>query len=339
MKSRFWNWFIIIASCVALVVYLFATEGRQTIAQVFASMDYWWIAGGIASMVLCWLADAFLLYAISKEYKGEYSYWFIFRCSRVGVLFGLISPMQSGMIPTQMVMLAQGGMRTGDSATAILFKNILLTLASTLLQAGFLIWKGSWLWNLSQFLCIIIFIALFASVLYLLFLLFVGKAETLVTRFISAIIRLLGRIHILKDPQKTQDRAFLEIVQMHLNFSKIRMDSWKSIGLLVVSIAQMVFFTQTTYFIYRSFGLNGQGFMTIMAGQTFISAIQSIIPLPGGVGVTDSGFYTILNVLFGVDKINFALVIWRLLTFYLPIMTGMSMLFTYRRKEKKRLGK
>ena len=122
---------------------------------------------------------------------------------------------------------------------------------------------------------------------------------------------------------------------MNTNFSKLDLWTGKTLGILVLSLLQMVLLYQTTYFIYHAFGLSGQSYLTILAGQTFVGAIQSVIPLPGGVGVADGGFYLILNSMFGSENINFALVMWRLLSFYLPILTGVFLLFTDKRKEKK----
>ncbi len=335
MIRKFGNYIIVFASIMALVGYLFYTEGMETITKVFSSIHYRWLFISLLSTFACWLADALVLHTLSRSYGGQSPFWYIFRCARVGVMFGLISPLQSGMAPAQMIMLTKGGMRSGNVATVLLFKNILLLLATSFVLAIFLYWKRAWVSTLNPWLFAIILGALVLNAFYLVILFSVGKAQKIVTRLTIAIIRLLAKMRVVKRLEILEKRAKQEIEHMNQNFNNLYLWSFKSAFLTLLSIIQMVLFCQSTYFIYRAFGLVEHGYFTILAGQFFVFAIQSIIPIPGGLGVADGGFYLILNFIFGVQNINFALVLWRIFSFYLPIFMGMLLLFTYKRKVKK----
>jgi glycosyltransferase 2 family protein len=333
--KKFGNYIIVVISIMALIGYLLYTEGIETIIRVFSNIQYRWIFFSLLSTIACWLADALILYSLSRSYGGQSSFRYIFRCARVGVMFGLISPLQSGMAPAQMIMLTKDGMRSGNVATVLLFKNILLLLATSLILGLFLYWKRAWVSTLNPWLFAIILGALVLNAFYLVILFSVGKAQRIVTRITIVIIRLLAKIRVVKRLEAMEIRAKQEIEHMNLNFNNLNLYSLKSVFLILLSIVQMVLFCQSTFFIYRAFGLVEHGYLTILAGQFFVFAIQSIIPIPGGLGIADGGFYLILNYIFGVQNINFALVLWRIFSFYLPIFMGMLLLFTYKRKVKK----
>ena len=144
-----------------------------------------------------------------ESYGATNSFGFAFRCARVGVMFGLISPLQIGMAPAQMVMLSKGGMRSGDTATVLLFKNIMLVVATSLLLGVFLVWKRTWLGELNKWLFILILVAFVLNIIYLVLLFFIGRNQKQVTGIAHALIRFLAKLHVVKDPENLQERAAL----------------------------------------------------------------------------------------------------------------------------------
>jgi hypothetical protein len=142
----------------------------------------------------------------------------------------------------------------------------------------------------------------------------------------------LGKIHLVKNPTKVINRAYVEITRMHNNYASINHQKMKIMVGVLIGLVGVLTSYQISYFIYRSFGLEAAPYSKVVAGQIFSTIIQSIVPLPGGIGIADSGFYFILKPIFTEEYINFALLLWRIFTFYLPILMGMVLLLGTRRK-------
>jgi uncharacterized protein (TIRG00374 family) len=93
----------------------------------------------------------------------------------------------------------------------------------------------------------------------------------------------------------------------------------------------------TVYFlignvIYLSFRLSGADSVTLVASQAFVLMIAAFMPIPGALGAAESSFYIFFSLFFPKNMISLAVVLWRLITFYLPIVVGLIVtLFEKRR--------
>ena len=85
---------------------------------------------------------------------------------------------------------------------------------------------------------------------------------------------------------------------------------------------QWIAFFSIPYCIYRSFGFNSADILTMITGQIFLMNFMAIIPLPGGEGGAEGGFYLIYSLFFKSDTIITAIFIWRVLTYYSSIAIG-----------------
>ena len=54
-----------------------------------------------------------------------------------------------------------------------------------------------------------------------------------------------------------------------------------------------------TWFVYKAFSLSGTGFWTVLFLQAVISVSVDMLPLPGGMGISETLFLTIFTPVFG----------------------------------------
>jgi uncharacterized protein (TIRG00374 family) len=332
MGKRLMNWAIIVLSAVGLAAYLLISEGPQRIAEVFSSIDVVWITVAITSITIAWIADAVSLRLLIGAYGTVVPLWKVFKASRIGMMFALITPLQMGLMPAQMVLLSKEGVRSGDSATALVVKNILFGIAVCLILGGLLVYDGSSLLLQRRWLFYVVIGCFALNALFILLLFIVGKAKESILKAASFIIDVLGKLRLVKRVEYRKGVAAFEIQRLNDNFKKLDFTSWRTIGALVAIVAQLVLLHQSTYFIYRALGKVEAGYLTVLAKQLYVYAIQSVMPIPGGLGASDSGFILMLEPLFGKGVVSFGLILWRLLTFYLPILLGLFLTFGAKRR-------
>lgn len=62
---------------------------------------------------------------------------------------------------------------------------------------------------------------------------------------------------------------------------------------------------------------------TVVASAAFILMISSFVPLPGASGGAEGSFYMFFRMFFKASgSVSVAILLWRLFTFYLPIVVG-----------------
>ena len=71
------------------------------------------------------------------------------------------------------------------------------------------------------------------------------------------------------------------------------------VNVIAITFVQRMAMFAVTWFVYRSFSLSEKGFWTILFLQAVISVSVDMLPLPGGMGISETLFLTIFEPVFG----------------------------------------
>ena len=71
------------------------------------------------------------------------------------------------------------------------------------------------------------------------------------------------------------------------------------VNVLAITFVQRFALFAATWFVYRAFHLSGISFITIVLLQAVISVSVDMLPLPGGMGISETLFLTIFSPVFG----------------------------------------
>lgn len=93
----------------------------------------------------------------------------------------------------------------------------------------------------------------------------------------------------------------------------------------ILTAIQRILLFFVTYLIYRSFGLSGTDVATIVTLQGMISVAVDMLPLPGGMGISEKMFLTIFTPIFGSMTLP-GMIVSRGLSFYTELI--LSAIFT-----------
>ena len=107
------------------------------------------------------------------------------------------------------------------------------------------------------------------------------------------------------------------------------------IKMLLTTLIQIVVYYSIPYWIYRAVGFNGESIIRMISLQSILYATVSGIPLPGAVGVSESGFLNIFKNIFTETTISGAMLINRGVSFYsFVIASGIVVLINLFRTKK-----
>ena len=68
---------------------------------------------------------------------------------------------------------------------------------------------------------------------------------------------------------------------------------------LLITMAQRILLFTVTYWVYRSLGFHGYSIITLTILQSVISVSVDMLPLPGGMGISETLFLNIFSPVFG----------------------------------------
>lgn len=340
MKIRKRNIVFVAASLVILLLYLWISEGgKGTIVTALTALNPLWLLGGLVMMLLYWLLEAMCMQAIIRRLSPGYPFGRTWYVSMIGQLFNNITPFASGGQPMQAVYLVHNGLSFGVATSALLSKFILYQAVLTLYSSVVLILRYPFfVSNISGFGPFIL-LGYAVSVAVMFGLICICFFQRFTRWIVSRSIGLLSRIRIIKRPDKAMNRAERELDSFHESFRMLRRHKGMILEVAFFSFLQLTAYFLIPYFICLAFGLSSVSPWSAVSAQSVVLMFSSFIPLPGAMGGAELGFYNLFSTFIPEGFLNVSILIWRLITFYLPIFVGLFLcLFTKKNKPKEALS-
>lgn len=256
----------------------------------------------------------------------------------IGQYYTAITPAGAAGQPMQLYYMLGYGVEVSHASLSLLLVNASHQIVVLLIPALLFPFRASLILNnLGAFLWFLLFGAI-VNIGLILFLLFAMFSQSFVNRAVNWAIRLLTKIKIIKHPEAIQTRVNKQISLYKQGAEVFRKHPWLLVGELFAYVILLGMQFVIPYFIYRAFGLSGFGMVDFIALQSILYLAVCFLPLPGSAGASESGFVTIFRVLFQSSLIVPAMLLSRLMSFYVILLLSgvislaMHLILSNRRK-------
>ncbi len=142
-----------------------------------------------------------------------------------------------------------------------------------------------------------------------------------VTRILAWGVRVLGKLKILKDPEKSQAKMVSSLEEYRTALSEMAKVKGLIVKVMLIGIAYQVSLMSTPFFVLRAFG-SPVTYLDALTLTAYIYAGIAYIPTPGNAGAAEGTFYTIFRNL--NSNTFWGMAIWRFLTYYLFLLLGVG---------------
>jgi len=338
LKKNMVNLGIIFGMLLFLLFYIVKKEGIENIQLILKTIDYKPLSVVIFIMILYWFLEGLILYIYSKKYDGRVSLRQSIKTAMIGFFFSSITPFSSGGQPVQVYYMVKRGMRISDATSVLLSRFISYQISLSVLSLLLLKFQFSFFENGIQGFKILLFVGFSINVAVAIGLLIIVVSTPLSRSVSKGIILFLAKIKIIKNPTKYIEKANEEIIKLGDNINEVKKDKKLIIIVLSLTIIQFLVFFSVPYFIFLSFGMRGESIFSFIAAQAFVNLISAFIPLPGGSGGAEISFIKFFTLLFTGEGIGFAMLIWRLVTFYFTLIVSAFFLSNVFSKNEEKKG-
>lgn len=339
-----------IALCaVAFVVlfgYLFiAGEGEQTF-NAFTSFNYAFLLLALAGIVVYWLLESACMQVICNSLFRGFSFGKTFIVTVIGQYFNCITPLSSGGQPMQAYYYQRFGLPLEHAMPMLLCRFIAYQFTMIIYAIIVLVLRFNYFMQDLRpimYLVAIGFVGGFVLIAFLLALAFAKDAIMGITRWA---INLLGRIGILKQPERSMENALRSLEESYSGIRFLLKEPAVLLKVAGLTFVQLTVYFSLSWIIFAGFGLDPEslgmdpveGYFTVISCQAFVYLIASFVPLPGAIGASEASYITFFNYVYGDPSIvALSTFIWRAFTFYLPIVLGMTLTLMVN-KENSRLA-
>lgn len=324
MKKLLFNVFTILIPAIILFAFLFLGNNSINIIQVLKDSKIRWIICAVLCMILYWLFESISLHIVSAKLSDKLDFKNAIRTSMIGQLFNCITPFSTGGQPVQAYCMVKCGVTIGQASSILLAKFIIYQIVLTLYSLVALVLRFNFFANKISDFGYLVFVGFIVNFIVVVCLICIGFFPNIATRFLIWCINVLDRFNLIKNKEDRIKKINAEMNGFYESFQFLKQNLSTIFKSSLIIILQLTVFFVIPYFICLSLGVINIDLLTIISAGAFVLMITSFVPLPGGSGGAETGFYLFFGMFFPqTGVIAIAILIWRIVTFYIPILVGM----------------
>ena len=282
------------------------------------------------------LAESIKYAQIMYKTTGRRDLLLAFKTVMLGRYYDNITPFGAGGQPFQIFYLKQNGLGSAQSATVPLAGFVSTQFGFIILAVGaftFRIISGFFSGDIQNVIKVSSYVGLFfysaVPILILIFAFFPNAAS----KIISGVVRLLGKLHLVKDTDKKTESIYKTMTDYSECVKTVIKSKGLAAALLGMSFTYQFALCSIPFFLLRAFG-GSMGFFECLVTTVSILCAITIIPTPGNSVAAEGSFYAVFSTL-TEGYVFWAMLSWRFFTFYIFIFAG---IFIYAKRyiDKKR---
>lgn len=319
-KINIASYIIIILSIVVLICYVVFVDGFSELYNVIMNARLRWLFAGAGLLIIYWLLESWILHIASKKLYKKQKFIHTVKTTIIGQYFNCITPSASGGQPMQAYHMHNCGMPVGNAVGALLLRFVIYQVMLTVYCAIVLILGGHRIAG-KLWLVLIGFVVNAVVVAGLLGLAF---APRLIQKVGKGLVHFLNKLHIIKDKAKFDQLIDVEVEKFCKSMKRSGSDIKSIIKMGIITIFQLTAYFLIPFCVFKALGVALNPFWAICA-SAFVLMVSSFVPLPGAAGGAEGSFLIYFGILLGPAesaKGATAVLLWRILTFYFPILVG-----------------
>ncbi len=250
----------------------------------------------------------------------------------IGFFFSAITPAASGGQPVQIVYMHRDNIKYTNATISILIQSFAyLTMMATLGLVGYIL-NYDYISNLG-FIEYFFFIGVMVNVVIItitLLAMFSKKAAQKTINLIYVIFKAINK----NKADAFKKKINIQLKEYHDSARVIAKNKGLMLKTFLTSTLQLISYHSVGYFVYLALGIKHLNYLKITSLQSFLYLSVSVLPLPGTVGVNETGFSLLYNPIIAKNYVDSAMLLSRGISFYLfVIITGAILVILSIRKK------
>lgn len=312
-------------------------EISQLIRVMHSVRPVYYAAGFIFINLFVW-CESYIIYRMLRVLRYQqvpkrncikYSY--------VGFFFSCITPSASGGQPAQLYYMNRDKVDVSVGAVILLIVTILYKFVLVFLGTLIFIFRHSLISEYIQRAAFFFYLGMALNVICVIVMFLLVFQQTLASRMIIGLVKGLEKIHVLRRKEERIRKLEDSMMEYHKAAAVIQEHKKLIAGMFGVTLVQRLIHFSITYLIYRGLGLSALGIVDVVALQCVISIAVDMLPLPGGMGISEGLFLSIFRKIFTGGLLYPAMLLSRGISYYALLLISAVMTcvaqVTIKRKE------
>lgn len=313
----------------AFIIWYFIRDIQMKVLLAdFFTINWWWILVALGCMLLYLGLESLIVKTIVDTQQDYFTWRDAIRVPLVEQLFNGITPFSSGGQPGQLYVMVQAGVDAGKASSVLLMKFVVFQGMIVINFLLSLVIGFEYVKEKLHYLAWLVLFGFFVHLLVIVALLLVMYWFSFTKHLVDICLKPL-KLFIKHQKFNNIQALINNKIDIFHNESIRIAKQWKMmLKIMLITFIQLAFYYLIPYFIMLALGFNGANIIIVVSLHVLIFMIISLFPIPGGAGGAEYSFKALFqSFITNNAKLILALIIWRLLTYYLGMILGAISLF------------
>ncbi len=277
------------------------------------------LLGMVCVVVFVW-AESIIIHYLLDSLKVHVKKWKCFLVSNVGFFFSCITPSASGGQPMQIYYLRKEKIPVSVSAMVLMIVTIAYKMVLVVVGIGLLLFGRGFMKRYLHGILPVFYLGIFLNMICVSMMLVLAFHPTLAETLAEKGLTFLEKLHMLKHKTGRMEKLRGAMKSYQEAAAYLQSHSRVMGNVFLVTVFQRFALFFVTYFVYRAFHLHGFSMWGIVFLQAAISVSVDMLPLPGGMGISEKLFMIIFVPVFGTKLLLPGMLLARGLGYYIQLL-------------------
>ena len=324
-NKKIWNALFFVLNIVIVAVILVYQITQETITPIsdIKNIRFYFLPIIIALFFIVMWLDAYRTNLFLVRSGSRSRPYLCYKMCAVGKYYDNITPMSTGGEPSQILYMNHRGL-SASMAISVPMARYVVSQISWMVVGLFavIMIASAGVMDVSVVL-VIGLLGFSANFLLTSVCLLLSLSKKLGNKLVIKTLKLLKKMRIIKHYEKQYEKVN-NVVDNYQSTMKTYAKN-KLFFLYTIFISLLIFVLNYTmpYLIYLLLGGTNYGvWMEMLVFSVIIELGSSIIPIPGGTGMSEISFTVVFGTLFPEGTVFWGLLIWRFVTYYMYLIQG-----------------
>ena len=261
--------------------------------------DKRWLVPGIALVAFFIWGESIIIWYMMRSSGICLKKRTCFLFSSVGFFFSCITPSASGGQPMQIYYMKKEKISIPVSTVILMIVTITYKLVLVVIGVGIAIFGRGFLHKYLEGILPVFYLGLALNIFCVTFMTILVFHPLLAKAILVKGMKLLERLHLMKKKEGRLKKLEDSMDTYRNTAAYLKNNPFVIVKVIGITFIQRMALFAVTWFVYQAFGLHGTGFWEILFLQAVISVSVDMLPLPGGMGISETLFLNIFSPVFG----------------------------------------
>lgn len=322
---------------------VFHGEDIGEIVKILKTVNLWWLLPGVACVVIFIWGESIIIFYMMHTLGIHLKKWTCFLFSSVGFFFSCITPSASGGQPAQIYYMKKEKILIPVSTLVLMIVTITYKLVLVVVGVALTIFGQRFIREHIYNIRHIFYLGTGLNVFCVTSMLILVFHPVLARAILVKGMELLEKMHLMRHKTSRLEKLNASMDQYRATAVYLKDHMMVLVNVFAITIFQRFALFTATWFVYKAFGLSGMNVAVIILLQSVISVSVDMLPLPGGMGISEKLFLMIFVPVFGSKLLLPGMILSRGLGYYTELFISAMLTivanFTIGRNRKSKADK